>query len=167
MGYKVFVSHSTRDRELVTSIRNELKKAGMAVYLAEEHVQPGKNLPEKIIENIESSDCVVVVLTYLGSRSQYVNQEIGAARMINKPIIPMVEKKIEKEVGGLLAGLEYVLFDEANPKQAISKAASYVSRLKIRLELEVSKREEIFTMIAAVAFIVFLAIVLYFALRKK
>ena len=167
MSYKVFVSHSTRDMELVMSIRNELRKAGMIVYLAEEHLQPGKNLPRKIIENIKSSDCVVVLLTYMGNRSQFVNQEVGAARIINKPIIPMVEKRIEKKIGGLLAGLEYVLFDKANPKQAISKVVSYVSQRKLRLELEVREREEIFTMIAAVAFIVFLAIVLYFAFRKK
>lgn len=165
--YKVFVSHSTKDMKLVRSIRSELEKAGMIVYLAEEHLRPGKNLPQKIMENIESSDCMVVLLTYVGSRSQFVNQEIGAAKMVHKPIIPMVEKKIEKKIGGLLAGLEYIYFDKANPKDAISKVASYVSHLKIRLELEVQKREEIFAMIAAIAFLVFIAIVLYFALKKK
>lgn len=167
MRYKVFVSHSTRDMKLVTNIRDDLKKAGMIVYLAEEHLQPGKNLPQKIIDNIKSSDCMVVLLTYMGSRSQFVNQEIGAARMIKKPIIPMVERKIEKKVGGLLAGLEYILFDKANPKQAINKVASYVSHLKLRLESEIQKREEMFAMITAVVLLVLLGIILYFAFRKK
>jgi len=110
---------------------------------------------------------MVVLLTSMGSRSQFLNQEIGAARIINKPIIPMVEKKIETKIGGLLSGLEYILFDKANPKEAIGKMASYVSHLRLRLEFEVQKREEMLTMIAMVLFLVFMAIILYSAMKKR
>jgi len=167
MDYKVFISHSTKDRNLVFSIRNQLKRAGVNVYLAEEHPQPGMNLPQKIINNIKSADCMVVVLTDTAARSQFVNQEVGAARAVNKPIIPMVEKKEKGKVGGLLAGLELIIFDKANPKEAIREVASYVSRLKLSLELEVKEREDVLKVIAVIAFVVFLAIALYFATRKK
>lgn len=167
MSYQIFFSHSTKDKNLVLSIKDELKKVGISVYLAEEHPQLGKRLPNKIIHAIKSSDCVVVLLTHIGERSQFVNQEIGAARMASKPIIPMVEKKIEGKIGGLLVGLEYVVFDKRNPREAIKKVSSYISHLKMKMELEVRKKEDIMTAIAIVAFVVIIAIILYFAFRRK
>lgn len=167
MGYQVFLSHSTKDRKLVSSIRNALEDVDISVYLAEEHLQLGKNLPKKIIQNIKSSDCMVVVLTDMGNRSQFVNQEIGAARMARRTVIPMVEKKIERKIGGLLAGLEYILFDKSNPREAINKVVSYLSHLKGQLELEIRKKEDIMTAVTVVSFVVIFAIILYFAFRRK
>jgi hypothetical protein len=169
MSYTVFLSHSSRNRNLVINVRDELKKAGIGVYLAEEHPQPGKNLPQKILNNIKSANCMVVLLTDTGLRSQFVNQEIGAAKALNKPIIPMVEKKVMRKVGGLLAGLELIVFDKAKPEQAISEVSLYVSRLRLslRAQLEKVEREEILKMVAVIAFLVFAVILLYFAFRKK
>ena len=167
MGYQVFISHSTKDRKLVSSIKNALEDADISVYLAEEHLQPSENLPNKILQNIKSSDCVVVVLTDMGKRSQFVNQEIGAARMVNKAVIPMIEKKIERKIGGLLAGLEYISFDKSNPRRAINKVVFYLSRLKAKLDMEVREKEDVIAAITVVAFVVIVAIILYFAFRKK
>ena len=167
MDYKVFLSYSTKDMGLVVKIRDDLTKAGISVYLAEERPEPGKTLSQKIMENIKSSDCMIVLLTDIGIRSQYVNQEIGAARMIDKPVIPMVEKKMESKIGGLLAGIEYILFDKANPRKAMEKVVSYVSRLKLSLEIEIRKREELYTIITISALIVMIAIILYFAFRRR
>ena len=64
---------------------------------------------------------MVVVLTDTGVRSQFVNQEAGDARSINKPIIPVVEKKAKGKIGRLLTGLELIVFDKVKPKQAIGK----------------------------------------------
>ena len=167
MGYQVFISHSTKDEKLVSSIKNALEDADISVYLAEEHLQPGENLPNKIIQNIKSSDCMVVVLTNMGKRSQFVNQEIGAARMANKAVIPMVEKKIERKIGGLLAGLEFILFDISNPREATNQVVFYLSRLKAKLDMEVREKEDEIAAISVVAFVVIVAIILYFAFRKK
>jgi len=62
--------------------------------------------------------------------------------------------------------MEYILFDKTNPSKAIEKVVSYVSRLKLNLEIETQKREEI-AMIAVSALIVMFAIILYFAFRRK
>jgi hypothetical protein len=78
-----------------------------------------------IMKDIKSADCMVVVLTDTGVRSQFVNQEAGDARSINKPIIPMVEKKAKGKIGGLLTGLELIVFDKVKHRQAIREASSY------------------------------------------
>jgi hypothetical protein len=70
-----------------------------------------------IVNNIKSARCMVVVSTDTGVRSQFVNREVCAARSINKPIIPMVEKKAKGKIGGLHTGLELMIFDKVKPKQ--------------------------------------------------
>jgi len=171
MHYKAFISHSTKDRNLVLSISNNLKATGISVYLAEEDPQPGMNLPQKIVNNIKSADCMIVVLTDPGIRSQFVNQEIGVAKAVNRPIIPMVEKKVKGKIKGLLAGRELIIFDKANPKQAIKKVSSYASGLKLKVQSDEEgkrkKQEDVLTIIVAIIFIAFFAIVMFYALRKK
>ncbi|MDH5747295.1 MAG: toll/interleukin-1 receptor domain-containing protein [Candidatus Bathyarchaeota archaeon] len=118
------------------------------------------------MNNIKSTDCMVVVLTDTGVRSQFVNQEVGAARSINKPVIPTLEKKVKGKIGGL-AGLELIIFDKAKPKQAIREVSSYVSRLKLSLELEMKEREDTLKTIAVITFIVFFCSLAVFWLFVK
>lgn len=167
MNYTVFLSHSSKDMKLITSIKSKLEKSGISVYLAEKDPQPGKSLPEKIVGRIKSANCMVVLLTSLGIRSQFVNQEIGAARAFKKLIIPMVERRIKNKVEGLLAGLELIVFDKNKLDQAISKVSSYISDIKLNIELKIEEREDFLKFISVVAFIVLIALVLYFASRKK
>lgn len=167
MKYTVFLSHSSKDMNLVTSVRKKLEKAGINVYLAEKDPQPGKRLPEKIISNIHAANCMVVLLTDMGIRSQFVNQEIGAARAYNKPVIPMVEKKVKNKVKGLLEGRELIIFDKHKLDQAISRVSSYISDIKLSIELKMEEREEFLKFLAVVAFIVLIALLLYFASRRK
>lgn len=167
MGYKVFLSHSTKDMNLVLNIRNHLNRAGISVYLAEEDLQPGMNLPQKIVNNIKSSHSMLVVLTDTGIRSQFVNQEIGIAKGINQRIIPMIEKRVKEEMRGLLEGHELIIFDKTKPDQAIKRVSSYITGLKSKLELEMKKREEALNMLIAIIILAFLAIVLFYAFRKK
>jgi hypothetical protein len=167
MKYTVFLSHSSKDMNLVNSIRKELERAGINVYLAEEDLQLGKSLPKKIIRNIISANCMVVLLTDTGIRSQFVNQEIGVASANNKLIIPMVEKKVKNKVKGLLKGRELIIFDKHKLDNAISRVRSYISDIKLTIELKIEEREELLKFLAAVAFIVLIALILYFASRRK
>lgn len=91
MAYKVFISHSCRDRGLVMSLANLLSRFGVEVTVAEWYLSPGEPIGKKVFEQIDESDCVVVLLTRNGIRSSWVQQEIGHA-MKKKPVIPIVEK---------------------------------------------------------------------------
>ena len=77
MAYKVFISHSTRDRKLVIALANTLSKFGIKVFVAEWYLTPGQKLDRKVFTNLDNSDCVVVLLTRNGIRSNWVQQEIG------------------------------------------------------------------------------------------
>jgi len=152
---------------LVTTVRNKLENAGINVYVAEEDFHPGKNLSEKILTNIKSANCMVVLLTDTGMRSQYVNQEIGVAEVSGIPIIPMVDARVRNKVKGLLAEREQIIFDKRKPEEAIKKVSSYISSLKLKIQKKMEEQDDFRNSLLIIAFIVLFAILMYFALRKK
>lgn len=165
MQYTVFLSHSSRNQNLVISVRNKLENAGINVYVAKEDFQPGKNLSNKILTNIKSANCMVVMLTDAGIRSQFVNQEIGVAEASGIPIIPMVDVRVRSKVKGLLAEREQIVFDRRKPEQAIQRVSSYILGLKLRFQKKME--EDFWNHLVVIAFVVLFAILMYFALRKK
>lgn len=138
MAYKVFISHSTRDQGLVISLANLLSKYGAKVFVAEWYLTPGEPFDKKVSEQIGNSDCVVVLLTRNGMRSNWVHQEIGYALSKgfgkNRPLIPLVEKGIRREDLGALNGREYIEYDPSQPQQALIQTATYVKSLKLKKE---------------------------------
>ncbi len=134
MAYKVFISHSTRDRGLVISLANLFSKFGVETFVAEWYLTPGASLDKKVLEQIEKSDCVVALLTRNGMRSNWVQQEIGYAKKSKIPIIPLVEKGIDQKNLAALEGKEYIEYDPHQYEQALIKTSSYVKSLKLKKE---------------------------------
>ena len=138
MAYKVFISHSTRDQGLVISLSNLLSKFGVEVFVAEWYLAPGEPVAEKVFNQIKKSDCIIVLMTRNGIRSNWVQQEIGFALQSNIPLIPLVEKGVDQRDLAALQGREYIEYDRYQPYEALMKTSTYVSSLKFQKE----KREK-------------------------
>ena len=134
MAYKVFISHSTRDQQLVIMLANLLTKFNIEVSVAEWYLIPGERLDKKVFSEIEKSNCMVILLTKKGIRSNWVQQEIGYAMKSKIPIIPIVEKGAKPKELGSLQGKEYIEYDPSKPQQALVKASTYVKSLKLKKE---------------------------------
>jgi len=134
MAYKVFISHSTQDRGLVISLANLLSKFGLKVSVAEWYLAPGERIDKKVLEQIQKSDCVIVLLTQNGIRSNWVQQEIGYSLKSKKTVIPIVEKGIDSKDLAALQGREYIEYDPSQPQQALIKTSTYVKSLKLKKE---------------------------------
>jgi hypothetical protein len=129
---KVFISHSTKDMNIVNEFVNILRLKGIEAYMAVSDVQPGTDLWAKLESNIRSSNCVLAILTQDGSRSEMVNQEIATANAFKIPVVPIVEKGVGLK--GVLVGREYVEFDKDNPNQAYINANNYLEKLRLQIE---------------------------------
>jgi hypothetical protein len=114
MPGQVFISHSTKDHEPVSYVRDLIEAQGLRAYLAEHDPQPGRHLSDKVRANIESADAVIVLLTEMSIDSRFVHQEIGAARMANRLIVPLVHPKLLGENLAVLNGSEFLVFDPAD-----------------------------------------------------
>lgn len=132
MAYRVFISHSTRDQGLVITLAKLLAQFGVEVAVAEWYLAPGELLDEKVFSQIEQANCVVVLLTKNGIRSNWVQQELGYAIKANKLVIPLVEKGVDLKELGALQGREYIEYDPSEPQEALLKVARYVKSLELK-----------------------------------
>lgn len=135
MTYKIFISHSMDpwDKEFLDLLYQTLERYGITGYVAEYNPEYGENITEKIKQNIDSSNLILVLYTKSGQISQFVNQEIGYGIRANKKCIIMKEKDID--LRGLIYGTEVIEYDSMNPQKAISEFINYIQPLKKSKEI--------------------------------
>lgn len=129
MSYKIFLSHSGKDKEWVELIALKAEEVGVETYLFEHDPKPGCYLADKIKEEIRGADALVVLITPNSQYSPYVQQEIGYAED-RIPIIPLVDSSMEDVSLAMLEGREYVQFDFENPSDSDTDLLSFLSQLK-------------------------------------
>ncbi len=131
---QIFLSHSSRDAELVRHVKRALEQArSCQVYLAEDHPQPGEHLPTKLLAAINGSVGFVVLLTAAGAGSLLVHQEIGAAGNAGLPVVAVAPTGIatDSKTLGLLAGQEVIVVDPANPASALLDLQRWFQKLPL------------------------------------
>lgn len=146
--YDVFVSHSFKmmDTKLSFRLQSKLNEKNLTAYLAEKEKRYGYILSNKIREAIQHSKCIVVILTKNSIISASVNQELGYAMGINKPIIPLVKNDVKDMVGVLVQDLEGEIFTNKNFDNMCSIIADNIEHIPIQDEPEIEKidHEELF-----------------------
>ena len=107
MPYKVFISYSTKDLSLAAHIKNLLQNSGIKVFVAEYSLPAGSELTASILNEIQSCDLFLLLWSHNAKSSEWVPQEIGAAKALKKPVIPIMLNK-SGEAPGFLKGLKYL-----------------------------------------------------------
>jgi hypothetical protein len=118
MGFKVFISYSTRDLTRAAQVKQLLEAAGAQVFVAEYSLAPGSDLAGGITAAIRACDLFVLLWSHHARNSEWVPQEIGIAKGCNKPVIPIVLHP-SAEVPGFLKGLKYLPLYK-DPKRALT-----------------------------------------------
>ena len=75
----VFVSHSSKDRQIVNQITEQLKRFGMGTWCSNEDIPAGEKYAEKILDGLMASDWVLVIVSIDSGRSDWVRAEVKAA----------------------------------------------------------------------------------------
>jgi hypothetical protein len=126
---RLFLSRATADRAVVEWVAAQMRATGSEIYLAEEDPQPGRLLADKVVQEVQASDGVLVLLTAKGHASPYVHQEVGLARASRKPIIALVEDGVDLGALGLLVGVEVIVFNPENLAGASASLFGALTRL--------------------------------------
>jgi hypothetical protein len=74
-GTRVFLSHSSKDKQFVNRIATDLAKLNVAPWLDSWHIRAGESIPQKISSGIKDSECVVVFLSKNAVASHWVERE--------------------------------------------------------------------------------------------
>lgn len=73
--FVVFLSHSSRDKEIVRRIDKQLKSAGFGTWLDENDIPFGKSISSEIQKGIERSNIILLFLSDFSISSKWVENE--------------------------------------------------------------------------------------------
>ena len=124
MAYNIFISYSTKDMKVVNIVKNILKAPNIELFVSEYSVEPGEDLDQEIIKNIQ--DCDMFLLLWSGNtkQSKYVEKELWMARGIKKLVVPLVLKKRLK-LPDHVKNLKYIPVYR-NPNEHLSKLRIFI-----------------------------------------
>lgn len=111
---RAFLSHSSADKPLATTIYRSLRDEAVAVWFDRLELRPGDSLLKKIADGISSSDYLLALVTDNSKSSAWVEKEITIAltQEINgkgPKVIPLLLKGCD--IPTILADKYYVMID--------------------------------------------------------
>lgn len=86
---EVFVSYASPDREVAQKIAIFLEGEGIGCWIAPRDVPPGMEYGAAIIQGIETSRAMVLVLSEHSNDSHFVRKEVERAVSKAKPVLPV------------------------------------------------------------------------------
>jgi len=86
---RVFVSHAKADSAVAERIAAFLEAQGTPCWIAPRDVPPGMEYGAAILQGIEQSDVLLLVLSEQSNQSQFVHREVERAVSKAKPVLPL------------------------------------------------------------------------------
>jgi hypothetical protein len=86
--HDVFISHSTKDKEIASSVCDYLEGNGVRCWIAPRDIDPGQDWAEAIVEAIGRSKIMLLIFSAHANDSTQINREISVASEERVPIVP-------------------------------------------------------------------------------
>lgn len=158
MPTNVFLSHAAADIELVRKVANHARPLAVGTYADEDDPQAGGEVAGKLEARIRESDAVLVLLTRNSQHRPSVHTEVGLARALGKPIIPVIEVGVDPLQFVFLQGLEWIALDPEKIDEALLGVQHSINRVK-----EAVRENAILT----AAVLMLIAALIYYAAKSK
>lgn len=159
MSYKVFVSHAHKDKPCLKLVLSSLKVINdVEVFCDEDFLNPGDSISNKVTQGIDGCDLFLLFNSQHALDSKYVQQEIGAARIKQKCIVPILLDQTKPE--GMISSDTYYV-DLSNSETRSSKLKEIVDFI-----LEKSQRKVSVDTVFAIIVIASVVAVAVYLLRK-
>lgn len=84
---RIFVSYSSSDRWLAAKLSNEMRGLLVDVFLAHDDIEGGTPWRERLRAELEGCDMLIALITPNFHKSEYTEQEVGAAWILKKPVL--------------------------------------------------------------------------------
>ncbi len=128
MAYNIFISYSTKDSEMARQFQNSFNNIqGVSVFLSDTCLILGQ-VSADILQKIQTCDIFIVLYSKNSLASNYVQQEIGAAKSQSKLIIPVLLDG-EAKPDAMLAGVNYLaLYDSSKWSEQFQRLNSFIAK---------------------------------------
>jgi hypothetical protein len=94
MAKTAFISYASEDQSVAATISEYLERSGVSCWIALRDVRPGADYASEIIDGIESSSVLVLVLSEHANSSEFVKREVERAVSKGKPIFPVRVREV-------------------------------------------------------------------------
>lgn len=107
---EVFMSYSSRDRDSVLEIANQLESCGVRVWIDREEIYGGANYGPEIVDGIKNCKLLMLMCSDASMRSRNVKQEIQLAWKYERPYLPILLESISfpEQVQYWLEGCQWI-----------------------------------------------------------
>lgn len=94
---KIFFSYSRADAKFALKLGEDLREAGMNIWIDQLDIPPGETWDEEIQKALENAACMLVILSKTSVESDNVLNEINYALETKKQVIPiLIENDLRK-----------------------------------------------------------------------
>jgi len=113
---RVFISHSGRDRWIATQLDRNLRSIdGVETFLDEKDIRGGDRITERVRAEITRCDEMLIVFSSASQQSDWVKAEIGAAWVLGKRIVILLDKLSPRDIPQIVS--DYKAFDLNDAEQ--------------------------------------------------
>ncbi len=137
MGY-AFISYSSKNRASADSLRELLKRNGIATWMAPCDIPAGKEYAEMIAEAVKNCACFVLILTRQSQKSKWVSKELERAVNYKKPIIPVMLEEVDLDSKFELYIGEYQLIEVNRLDESSLNMRRIIAGIKAHTSAETS-----------------------------
>ncbi len=126
---QIFISHSSRDAAIAGQICERLEKNGAKCFIAPRDIRPGKEYAEEIINGLDNSAAMILLMSQNANGSPHVLREVEHAVSSGTPILVY---KIEEVA--LSRSMEYFLMTHqwvsAKPQEDYADIVAFAQDLE-------------------------------------
>lgn len=126
----VFISHSVTDLPLAEFLHRHLTQEGLSVYLASVSMPPGERWMPHIMDNLRGSTWVLCLASRAACASPWVMQEMGAAVIGNKKLIPIIWDQSADALPGWMKQFQAVNLAGASQQDAVAAFGRIAETIK-------------------------------------
>jgi len=142
---QVFISYSRRDTETVDQIAEQMKEAGLDVWVDREAIKAGNTWRVQIVQAIDTCLAFVLMLSPNSAASDNVRREIDLAQDAEGPFLPLMLEpvKIPPEIRYQLAGQQFIDVQMLGFEKAVAQLIETIKEhmKKIQPAVEAATRQ--------------------------
>jgi hypothetical protein len=111
---RVFISHSGRDRWIAQQLDRNLRDIdGVETFLDEKDIDGGDRITDRVRDEIRRCDEMLIVFSTASQQSDWVKAEIGAAWVLDKRIVVMLDKLSPRDIPQIVSDFKAVDLNNA------------------------------------------------------
>lgn len=121
-GPRLFISYTDEDGKDVAGLATALRARGVNTFFSRDSLDIGEEWLPRLKRELLQSDGVLFVITAKSNVSKWLNAELGAAWILEKPIFPVAKGVEVRDLHDILRSRQcYSLATEEDGKELISK----------------------------------------------